>query len=145
MSDPKQIYPTRQAPLPFTSSIWRPPVVLKDPELDLAVKTSYDHIAGLQATSTQAVTALLGSRVSSGAIAVTGSMKGVATGLSTLSNVIVSIDSGATPTNMTCSATPSTITPGSFDVYVYAPTSTVDNTPILSATVVTVRWHAWGT
>lgn len=127
-----------------TGTLWRP-APMKDPELDLALDTIYKSTANLQASAVQAVDALQGSRMSTGAIPVKGSMKGVATGLSTLSNVVASVDSGATPTNMTLSATPSPNSPGTFDIYVFAPTSTGNNTPILAANAVLVRWHAWGT
>jgi hypothetical protein len=128
----------------YTGSIWRP-APFADPELDLAVKTAYDHISGLQATKVQSPATLQGSSVSAGAATVTGSLKGVATGLSTVSTVVASLDTGTTPTNMTVSATPSTIAPGSIDIYVYAPSATNNNTPILAASALKVRWHAWGT
>jgi hypothetical protein len=127
-----------------TVSVWRP-APFKDPELDLAIKSAYDNISGLQASSLQAIEALQGSKMSTGAISVTGSMKGVATGLSTLSNVVAGIDTGSTPTNMTTSVTPSSQTPGTFDIYVFSPTSTSDNTPTLASGAAIVRWHAWGT
>jgi hypothetical protein len=127
-----------------TVTLWRP-APFKDPELDLAIKSAYDNISGLQASAVQSVGALHGSKMSTGAISVVGSVKGVATGLSTLSNVVASIDSGATPTNMTPSATPSQNSPGTFDLYVFAPTSTANNTPILATSAALVRWHAWGT
>ena len=137
MSDPVQTFPKVQAPMPFTVQRWRPKP-FTDPELDLATKTIFDNVYGLEATSTQAVTALQGSKTSSGAITVTGSMKGVASGLSTLSNVVVSIDSGSTPTNMIVTATPSTITAGTFDIYCW-----VSSAPASSPAL--VRWLAWGT
>jgi hypothetical protein len=127
-----------------TVTLWRP-APFKDPELDLAIKSAYDNISGLQASAVQAVGALQGSRMSTGALRVTGGVKGVATGLSTLSNVVASLDSGSSPTNMTLSATPSQNSPGTFDVYVFAPTSTSNNTPILASASMLVRWHAWGT
>ena len=127
-----------------TVTLWRP-APFKDPELDLAMKSAYDNISGLQASAVQSVGALQGSRMSTGALSVKGSVKGVATGLSTLSNVVASIDSGSSPTNMTVSATPSPNSPGTFDIYVFAPTSTSNNTPILASASMLVRWHAWGT
>lgn len=127
-----------------TVTLWRP-APIADPNIDLAVKEAYDNISGLQASAVQSVSALQGSRMSSGALTVTGSMKGVATGLSTLSNVVAGIDTGSSPTNMTVSATPSHNQPGTFDVYVFAPTSTSNNTPILATSAAVVRWHAWGT
>jgi hypothetical protein len=138
MSDPVQKFPSIQQPQPFTQQRWRPRP-FSDPELDLSTKTLYDNVYGLEATSTQAVKALQGSKTSSGAITVTGSVKGVATGLSTLSNVVVSIDNGSTPINMTATATPSTITPGTFDVYIWQASLAAATSPLL------IRWIAWGT
>jgi hypothetical protein len=134
-TDPVQKFPSVQAPQPFTQQRWRPKP-FQDPELDLSTKTLYDNVYGLEATATQAVKALQGSKISSGAIAVTGNMKGVATGLGTLSNIVVSIDAGSTPTNMIVTATPSTITAGTFDVYVWNSSSPAN---------AVVRWLAWGT
>ena len=137
MSNPVQTFPTIQTPQPFIQQRWRPKP-FADPEQDLATKTIFDNVYGLEATATQAVKALQGSKTSSGAISVTGSMKGVATGLSTLSNVVVSIDNGSTPTNMIVTATPSTITAGTFDIYCWI-SSALATTPML------IRWIAWGT
>lgn len=101
-------------------------------ELDLALKTIYD------AHYTLADSIVFGTLTVRG-----GVMKAVATGLSTLSNVIVSIDAGAAPTNLTVTASLSR-TPGAFDVYVWRPTSAVDNTPVPAVSPVTVRWSAKG-
>lgn len=126
------------------AQLWRPGV-FADPDLDLAIKTAYDHIAGLEATSTQTPDSLIGSSISTGSVSVTGSMNAVATGLDTVSNVVAGVDNGSTPHNFTVSATPSSTVPGSFDVYVFAPTATNNNTPQLASSAVLIRWHAWGT
>jgi hypothetical protein len=111
--------------------------------LDLGFKAIYDHSYALEQTAVQAPT--LGSKMASGALSVVGSVKAVVTGLATLSNVTVSIDAGATPTNRWVTATPSTTVPGAFDVYCWKPTAAGDNTPIAETAAVTVRWHALGT
>lgn len=147
MSNPTQIFPSVQTPTASEnrpSDRWRPGPH-PDPDTDLALKTAYDSIYGLEHRSAQTPEPLNGSTMSCGAITVTGQLKGVATGLSTLSNVIVSIDAGAAPTNLTVTATPSTTVPGTFDVYVWKPTSASVNTPILNTVPTVVRWHAWGT
>lgn len=147
MSNPRQLFPSVQNagdPAARPGKRWRPSP-LKDFETDLAMKISFDNVYGLEHTSTQTPDSLNGSSVASGALAVTGSVKAVATGLRTLFNVIVSIDNGLVPHNLTVSATPSSSIAGTFDVAVFKPTSSADNTPILSTSPVVVRWHAWGT
>lgn len=109
------------------------------------MKTIYDRVDTIEDTGLGFPPTLNGSHMSSGAIAVTGTLKGVATGLRTLSNVIVSIDNGLVPHNRWVSATPSATVPGAFDVAVFKPTSASVNTPVLETVPVTVRWHAWGT
>lgn len=142
---PAQIAPRVQlAASDFPTQRYRPGP-LADAEADLGMKTAYDRVDTLERTRPSVPDGLNGSKLSSGALQVTGLVKGVATGLSTLSNVIVSIDAGATPTNLTVTATPSATVPGTFDVYVWKPTSSGNNTPILNTVPATVRWHAWGT
>jgi hypothetical protein len=146
-SSPAQIFPLAQQssnPANRPGDRWRPGP-FQDPEIDLAIKTSFDNVYGLEHTSTQTPDSINGSSVSSGALSVTGSVKAVATGLSTLSNIIVSIDSAGVPHNLTVSATPSVSIPGTFDVAVFKPTAAGNNTPILNTVPTVVRWHAWGT
>lgn len=145
MSDPAQIVPRVQTPIrDFPIQRYRPGPAA-DVEADLGMKTAYDRVDTLERTRPSMPDLLHGSQMSSGAIQVTGTLKGVAAGLSTLSNVIVSIDNGLTPHNQWVSATPSATQPGTFDVAVFKPTSASVNTPILETVPVTVRWHAWGT
>jgi hypothetical protein len=143
MSNPVQSIPTVQTPSTAQAQRWRPSP-LPDPEIDLAVKTIYDNCYGLEQTSAQLQSSLRGSRMSAGAISVTGSLKGIATGLSTLSNVIVSIDNGSTATNFVVTATPSTTVAGAFDCYVWMPTAAGNTAPIPATSAAVVRWHAWG-
>lgn len=130
---------------------WRPgpfegiPSELDRSQLDTVLKAIFDHSYGLEQQATLTPPSLNGLAVSTGALTVTGSVKAVATGLSTLSNIIVSIDNGAIPTNMTVTATKSAHTPGAFDIYAWKPTAANDTTPIAATAPVTVRWHAWGT
>jgi len=149
MSDPLQQFPSLQTPTSQTylDQPWRPGVIGRpeDHELDLAVKTAYDRLDSLRDTTTQVPDALKGSRTSSGALTVTGAVKGVATGLGTVSNVVASVDNGASPHSYTVSATPSSISMGAFDLYVWKPTSSANMTPIAATAPVLVRWIAWGT
>lgn len=145
MSNPAQIIPHVQAaPSKVPLRRYRPGPH-PDQEIDLGMKTIYDRVDTIEDTGLGFPPTLNGSHMSSGAIAVTGTLKGVATGLRTLSNVIVSIDNGLVPHNRWVSATPSATVPGAFDVAVFKPTSAAVNTPILETVPVTVRWHAWGT
>jgi hypothetical protein len=129
---------------------WRPasfdvPGEIDRQQLDLAIKTSYDNSYGLEQTSAQTPKAQNGSGIANGSSTVTGSLKAVATGLSKVSNVIVSIDAGAVASNQWVTATPSANAPGCIDIYVWMPTSSASNTPIPSTAATTVRWHVWGT
>ena len=145
MSDPIQTRPAIQAPTPFKVQRWRPAPILTDQNLDLAIKTAFDNTSNLESTSPQSPVALHGSQISSGALSVTGLLKAVATGLGTVSNVVAGIDNGSAATNMWVTATPNTVTPGTFDIYVWKPTASGDTTPTKATSPVTVRWLAWGT
>jgi hypothetical protein len=129
---------------------WRPgpfdlPGELDRSTLDVAFKTVFDQTYTLQQNVAQAV--VPGTRVASGALKLpaAGVLKAVATGLSTLSNIVVSIDSALQPTNVWATAQPSPTVPGAFDIAVYAPTSSSNNTPVLATGRPIVRWHAYGT
>lgn len=142
---PAQIAPRVQlAASDFPTQRYRPGP-LADAEADLGMKTAYDRVDTLERTRPSVPDGLNGSKLSSGALQVTGLVKGVATGLSTLSNVIVSIDNGLAPHNRWVSATPSATVPGTFDAAVFKPTSASVNTPVLETGPVTLRWIAWGT
>lgn len=148
MSGPSQIIPPVQTP-PSATDLARNrrwyPKKFDDDELDLAIKTAYTSLAGLEHKTPQTIDALDGSSVSHGALAVLGSAKAVATGLRTLSNIVVSIDNGATPTNIIVTATPSTTVAGAFDVFCWQPTAAGNTAPTVATASVNIRWHAWGT
>lgn len=78
-----------------------------------------------------------------GSQSVTGSLKGVVTGLKSVAQVVVSIDNGSTALNEWATATLSA-TSGAIDIYVWKPTAAGDTTPIASTTARTVRWFAQG-
>lgn len=130
---------------------WRPgpfegiPGDIDRSQLDTAFKAIFDHSYGLEQQATLTPKALNGSATAAGSLKVTGSVKAVASGLSTLSNIVVSIDSGGQPSNITVTANPSAHTAGAFDIQVWQPTSSGNNTPVAASAPVTVRWHAWGT
>ena len=100
-------------------------------QLDTALKTIFQHSYALEQS------------FASGSLKVKGHVKAVASGLNTLSDIVVSIDSGSAPSNQWVTATPSA-TPGAFDVYVWQPTSAGSTVPIASTVATLVRWHAKG-
>lgn len=147
----KVTIPLVQAPKTDDTNRWRPEPFEGQPDkinlsnLDTAFKATFDNIYGLEATSPQVPDDLKGSGISSGALKVTGSAKGIVTGLDTVSNVVVSLDSGPAASNLWVTATPSTTVKGAFDVYVWKPTGAGSTVPIANGTVTTVRWIAFGT
>ncbi len=99
--------------------------------------------ATLDATAIKAPATGGGFAVISGQATVTGSQLGITTGLALVTQVIASISNGTTPTNSTVTAR---VTPGNttqIDLFVWSPTSAVDNTPI--ASVVPTLIHYWAT
>lgn len=143
---------------------WRPPSFLKPDSkdadtwanIDLAHRNAYDQIytvqdtLNLQAnTSTGTVTtqAVLGTgngtRMASGSASVTGSKSGIATGLTTVTQVVATIDNGAVGLNEWVST--SLGTPGTINIAVWKPTANNNVTPIASTTARVVRWIAIGT
>lgn len=121
-----------------TEKRWRPSPFL-DRQLDLAMRTLFDQVYTLDDNTVQGVTK--GIRVTSGVELVTGSKKGIATGLTTVSNVQVSLRS-ATALNEW--VTFDIRTGGVLDLYVWRPTGVADTTPIASTTQRTVHWSCVG-
>ena len=132
---------------PTTSDNWYPHPH-PDPNMDLALKTAYDLIYSQRNSTPQLATSQLinfpGAVQAWGATIVTGSLKGVATGLSTVSNCLGVVDNGATASNLWLSVTPSAKT-GAIDIFVWQPTSSSVTTPIAAKSAVVVRWMAMGT
>lgn len=139
----KVTFPKRWRPGPFDGQLGD----IDRSQLDAALKAIYDHSYGLEESSLQVVDTQSNSRMATGAVIVPtgGVLKAVATGLSTVSNVVVSEDSGSTPSARKVTATLSTTKPGAIDIYVWQPTSSSVTTPVAATVPVTVRWHAWGT
>lgn len=79
-----------------------------------------------------------------GKTVVTGSQKGIPTGLSTVSQVTVSVDNGATAHNFWVSGVISQ-QPGCIDIYCWQPTAAGNNTPIATTGALTIRWSVRGT
>lgn len=102
--------------------------------LDQAIQIGYQNQTTLET--------MIASR-QAGSATVTGSITNIPTGLATVSQVQASIDNGNAAHNFTLSATPSKL-PGCIDIYVWQPTSAVNNTPIAATTAVLVRWVANG-
>ena len=127
---------------------WYPPSFATaktvDPvDIDVALLTAFQNIYGLEQAAVAG--AVNGMAMASGSATVTGVQKGIATGLLTVANVVVSIDNGATAFNEWVSASPSIPVKGAVDIYVWAPTAAGNVTPIASTTPRLVRWIATGT
>lgn len=123
------------------------PAVYKDPQLDLDLKTIFDQVYSLDDSALQAVDNVKDDSdqaLASGVSKITGSQNGIATGLSTVTNVTVSLDSGGTPLNEWVTGNPNSRQAGKIDIQVWKPTASNDTTPIASTTARTVRWFAFG-
>jgi hypothetical protein len=126
---------------------WRPPSLLdfhtqiaRNPQqasrdLDVAMQRAYMNTSQLE--NMIACTQL-------GQTVITGSQKSIPTGLTTVSQVTVSIDNGATAHNFWVSGVISQ-QPGCIDIYVWQPTAAGNNTPVACTSAVTVRWSVRGT
>jgi hypothetical protein len=145
------VLPRIQTPVATKTQPWRPgpfqgqPGELDRSQLDQVIKTTFDQIYTLQQNAAGTVTQ--GASIASGAVLVPagGVLKAIATGLRTVSNVVVSVDAGTVATNLWVSATPSATVPGAFDIFVWQPTSSGNNTPTAATGATTIRWHAYGT
>jgi len=152
MSSPNQIVPIVQTPSTTTrGATYLPgpfegqPGELDRSQLDIALQAIFSHSYTLAKKAPDTPTSLNGMAMSAGALQVKGKVNGIATGLSTVSNIVVSLDTGGLATNLWVTANPSATLSGTFDVQVWKPTAANDNTPIPATALVTVRWHAWGT
>lgn len=76
--------------------------------------------------------------------AVTGSMTGVSSGLTTVTQVVASIDNGDTATNLTLTSRINPLDHSKVDLFVWQPTSMTDNTPIPATVPVTIRYWTTG-
>ena len=99
----------------------------------------------LDGTAIKAGTRGAGFAANSGSESVTGSKLGIASGLTLVEHVVVSIDNGATATNfwVTARVTPTNF--ATFDIFVWKPTAAGNNTPIAATTPVVVKWWCTGT
>lgn len=130
---------------------FRPPTLTKLPpeqlgvELDRALPRLYDAHASLDGVAIKAPAFGSGFCVDSGSTTVTGSKLAIQTRLTTVEQVVASIDNGATATNTTVTATVTPANKSQIDLYTWMPTAAGDTTPIASTTPVVVRWWASGT
>ena len=99
----------------------------------------------LDGTAIKAPTLGGGFAVNSGSLTVTGSKTGIASGLTAVTQVVASIDNGATATNFWVTARVTPTNAAQVDVFVWQPTAAGNNTPIAATTPVTVRWWCSGT
>lgn len=113
-------------------------------ELDRHLPRLYDAHASLNATAVKAPAFGGSFATTSGLDGVTGH-RTIATGLSTVKSVVASLESGSgVPLNLWVTAGVNKTTPSSIDIFVWKPTSAVDNTPIAETGQVTIHWYATG-
>lgn len=114
-------------------------------ELDQHLPRLYDAHNALVGQVIKAPAINGGFGVQSGTVTVTGSKLGIATGLTTVTRVVASLDAAnGTPTNFTVAAQPSQGTKGAVDIYVFMPTSASVTTAIAATTAAVVHWWATG-
>jgi len=113
-------------------------------ELDRYIGRIYDSHASLNSTAVKAPAFGSGFAVQSGSLSVKGSKTGIATGLSTVSHAVASVDNGATASAYTVSCRPSPTVTGGIDIYVWQPTAAGNTTPTAATSAVTVHWWATG-
>ncbi len=121
---------------------WRPGSLEHvDKELDLGMRVIFPALAELEDKGLSSPTS--GFQVVTATATVTGSVLGIVTGLPSVARVIASIEGGdAVNEWVTARETPDT--DGSVDLFVWAPTSSTDNTPIPSTTAREIAWMAFG-
>lgn len=130
---------------------FRPPTFLKfsSPqlriELDRALPRLYDSHASLDGTAIKAPAFGGGFVVDTGSVTITGSKTGIQTRLTTVEQVVVSIDNGAVASNSWVTATIHPDNKSRIDLFVWVPTAAGDTTPIASTIPTLVRWWCSGT
>jgi hypothetical protein len=133
------------------SFTFRPPTFLKFSsqqlriELDRALPRLYDAHASLDGTAIKAPAFGTGFVVDTGSATVTGSKLNIQTRLTTVEQVVASIDAGTVATNSTVTATIMPTDRSRIALYVWMPTAAGDTTPIASTTPTVIRWWASGT
>lgn len=136
-----------------TSTIkhWRPPVMTEFDmsneqgraqflkELDLALRIAYSNTATVQSDYIAKTPAAEGKLVNWGTASITGSGT-VATGLTTIESVSLTIQGSATTDN----ALSYTASGGTLTILVWMPTAAGNTTPIAETAARTVSWEARG-
>lgn len=129
---------------------FRTPTFLKLPphdlrvELDRALPRLYDAHASLDGVAIKAPAFGTGFVVDTGNVTVTGSALGIQTRLTTVQQVVVSIDNGAVATNNTVTGRVTPTNASQIDVFVWQPTAAGNTTPIASVSPIIVRWWCSG-
>ncbi len=114
-------------------------------ELDRSLPRLYDAHASLDGVAIKAPAFGAGFCVDTGSATVTGSKLAIQTRLTTVQQVVASIDNGATATNTTVTARVTPANASQIDLFCWMPTAAGNTTPIASTTSVVVRWWASGT
>src|SRR5438876_10909037 len=87
-------------------------------ELDRHLPRLFDAHRSLNATAVKAPAFAAGFATIAGNVSVLGSKLNIPTGLTSVANVIASVNTGSTANAYTLSARPSPLTPGAIDIYV---------------------------
>ena len=130
---------------------FRPPSFLKFStpqlriELDRALPRLYDAHASLDGTAIKAPAFGGGFVVDTGSVTITGSKLAIQTRLTTVEQVVASVDNGAVASNSWVTATITPDNKSQINLYVWVPTAAGNTTPIASAAPTVVRWWASGT
>jgi hypothetical protein len=112
-------------------------------ELDRSLPRLYDAHSALSGQAIKAPAINGGFSVQSGTVTVTGSKLGIVTGLTTVNQVVASINSNVA-TNITVTAQPSVTVKGGIDIYCWMPTSSSVTTPIAATSPVLIHWWSSG-
>ena len=113
-------------------------------EMDRSIPRIYDAHASLDGVAIKAPAFGTGFCVDTGHLTITGLKEGIQTRLTTVEQVVASIDNGPTATNATVTATVTPANHSQISIYVWQPTAMGDTTPIASTTPVIVRWWCSG-
>jgi len=114
--------------------------------LDRDMKTIYSSHSALSNTAVKAPAFGAGFAMASGVASVVNGQKlGIPTGLASVDHVTASLNSGnGVPLNQWITSQPSLTVPGAIDIFIFKPTSNVDNTPIAATGTLVTHWIATG-
>ncbi len=113
-------------------------------ETDRGFTRIYQAHNQLQGTAILSPVQGAGFKVLGGVTIVTGSKIGLASGLTNVVTVTVSISNGAVATNFWPTASINSLDHSKIDLYCWKPTAAGNNTPIAATTAITLHWWVTG-